>query len=402
MPNPLSDSSIVLGVTGSIACHKAVDLASKLTQQGARVDVVMTPSASKFVTALAFKSITHRPVVTDLFDPQSETSIDHVALAQRADIVVVAPASANTIARLAAGMADNALTATILATAAPIVICPAMDGHMYDNPATQQNLATLRERGVTIAGPATGHLASGLSGQGRLIEVPEIVGHLRQVLGKGGDLAGRKIVVSAGGTQEAIDPVRFVGNRSSGKMGYAVAEAARDRGAEVIIVAAPNVLPDPVGVTLVRVVSADDMQSAVAAETHGADALVMAAAVADWRPKTFAHQKMKKGDAEEWAVDMVKNPDILAGIASNALVKVGFAAESDDVLENARAKIGPKGLDFIVANDITDPGSGFGADENRVFFIDRDGTSEKLPLMSKYEVGHRILDRVGSILGATA
>lgn len=401
MPTPLENSSIVLGVTGSIACHKAVDLASKLTQAGAGVDVVMTREAANFVTPLAFQSITHRPVTTDLFDPTSELGIDHVALAKRADAIVVAPATANTMAKMAWAMADDALTTTVLATEAPILVCPAMDGHMYDNAATQANLKTLRGRGVVIAGPVEGHLASGFSGKGRMIEVPEILGHLRLLLGREGDLKGRRIVVTAGGTQEAIDPVRSISNRSSGKMGYAIAEAARDRGATAVIVAAPNSLPDPVGVAVVPIVSADEMKSALESEAGDADALIMAAAVADWRPKTFAHQKIKKeAGSDTWAVQLVKTPDIVAGVKRNGLIKIGFAAESEDLIENARAKIGPKGLDLIVANDVTDSDSGFGSDTNRVVILDGNGGAEELPLLSKYEVGHRILDKVAALLKA--
>ena len=401
MPTPLENSSIVLGVTGSIACHKAVDLASKLTQAGAAVDVVMTREAANFVTPLAFQSITHRPVTTDLFDPTSELGIDHVALAKRADAIVVAPATANTMAKMAWGMADDALTTTVLATEAPVLVCPAMDGHMYDNAATQANLKTLRERGVVIAGPIEGHLASGLSGKGRMVEVPEILGHLSRLLGREGDLKGRRIVVTAGGTQEAIDPVRSISNRSSGKMGYAIAEAARDRGATAVIVAAPNSLPDPVGVAMAPIVNADEMKSALESEAGSADALIMAAAVADWRPKTLAHQKIKKeAGSDTWAVQLVKTPDIVAGVERNGLIKVGFAAESEDLIENARAKIGPKGLDLIVANDVTDSDSGFGSDTNRVVILDGNGAAEELPLLSKYEVGHRILDRVAALLKA--
>ena len=403
MPSPLENSSIALGVTGSIACHKAVDLASKLTQAGAQVDVVMTREAASFVTPLAFRGITHRPVITELFDPASELGIDHVALAKRADAVVVAPATANTMAKMAWGMADDALTTTILATEAPVLVCPAMDGHMYDNAATQTNVKTLRDRGVVVEGPVRGPLASGLSGKGRMIEPPEILGHIGRLLGRRGDLAGRRIVVTAGGTQEAIDPVRFISNRSSGKMGYAIAEAARDRGAASVIVAAPNSLPDPVGVIVAPVVSADEMKSALEDEAENADALVMAAAVSDWRPKTFAHQKIKKeASSDTWAVQLVKTPDVVAGIKRNGLIKVGFAAESEDVIDNAMAKIEPKGLDLIVANDVTDSEGGFGSDRNRVVILDSGGAAEELPLLSKYEVGHRVLDRVAALLEAHA
>ena len=402
MPNPLENKFIALGVSGSIACHKAVDLASKLTQQGALVDVVMTTNALNFVTPLAFQAITHRPVVSNLFDPQSEVAIDHVAVAERADAMVIAPATANTIARMAWGLADDALTTTVLATRAPIIVCPAMDGYMYENPATQENLQRLSAWGHTIAGPAEGRMASGLKGKGRMLEVPEILGHVSQVLGRGDDLAERKVVVSAGGTQEAIDPVRFISNRSSGKMGYAIAEAARDRGAEAVIVAAPGELPDPVGIRVVHVISAEEMRDAVVAESRDAHALIMAAAVADWRPAEVVSQKLKKGASERSSVELTRTPDIAEEAQGKGLIKVGFAAESEDIEANARAKLKPKGLHLIAANDITDPDSGFESNNNRVTLLDTEGGVEELPLMSKYDVGQRILDRVVRLMAKPA
>ena len=399
MPRPLENRNVVLGVSGSIACHKAADLASKLTQEGALVDVVMTPSAANFVTPLAFRSITHRPVATDLFGPQSDDAIEHVATAQRADVIVVAPATANTIAKLALGLSDDALSATVLASRAPVVVCPAMDRHMYESPATHQNVETLESRGVTVVGPAEGHLASGLTGPGRMLEVPEIIGHIKLVLGRDGDLAGRKIVVSAGGTREAIDPVRFISNRSSGKMGYAVAEAARDRGATTVVVAGPNGLPDPVGVAVVNVVTAREMLDAVVRESQDSDAVIMSAAVADWRPTTVADQKLKKDAAESWSVELTRTEDILAELRDQRLIKVGFAAESEDLEANARAKLTSKGLDLIAANDVTAEGSGFDSDTNRVVLLDRDGGVDDLGLLSKYDVGWRILDRVSALMG---
>ena len=396
MAGPLEGASVVLGVTGSIACYKALDLASKLTQAGALVDTVLSYGATRFVTPLAFRSITHRPVVTDTFDPDSELSVEHVALAQRADVVVVAPATAHLIAKVATGLADDALTTTILATAAPVMVAPAMDGHMYQNAATQQNLATLKARGVTIVGPATGRLASGLVGAGRLVEPAELVGHISALLARNGDLAGRTIVVSAGGTQEPIDPVRVITNRSSGKMGYALAEAARDRGAEVVLIAAPTSLPDPVGVKMVRVNTALEMRSAVKKSVERASALIMAAAVADYRPAASSSEKIKKGGAPR-SVQLEENPDILQE-STGPFVKVGFAAESERLLENARDKVARKSLDLIVANDITQEGGGFGADTNKVLLVDRDGKVEDLPLMSKYDVARRVLDRVREML----
>ena len=398
MPNPVDNKHIALGVTGSIACYKAVDLASKLTQGGALVDVIMTEGATNFLTPLTFRAITHRQVVADIFDPQSELSMDHVAIAERADVVIVAPATASAIAKIAWGMADDALTATILATRAPVVLAPAMDAHMYENPATQENIDKLKSRAVVIAGPAEGRLASGLTGRGRLLETWELLGHIRMVLGRHGDLSNRKIVVSAGGTQEPVDPVRVLSNRSSGRMGYALAEAARDRGANAVMVSAPTALPDPVGVRVEHVETALEMRDAVIEACADADALVMAAAVADWRPVAAATQKLKKGASETWAIKLTRNPDILAEVQADHLVKVGFAAESENLLANAQSKLLSKGLHLIAANDITAGDSGFASDTNRVILLDRESGVEELPLMTKYEVGNRILDRVAAIL----
>lgn len=398
MPNPLEKKHIVLGVTGSIACYKSVDLASKLTQNGALVDVLMTPGAVKFVSPLTFSSITHRPVIADIFSPESELGINHVAVAERASVVIVAPATANTIAKLTHGLADDPITTTILATQAPVIVAPAMDAHMYENAATQENVAALQSRGYVFVGPATGRLASGLIGLGRMLETPDLLGCIKMVLSRGGDLSGRKIVVSAGGTQEPIDPVRVLTNHSTGKMGYAVAEAARDRGAEVSLVTTPTALEDPFGVNVINVRTALEMRSVLLHQCSGADALIMAAAVADWRPAKAADHKLKKGEAETWSIELVKNPDILSEIVGEGLVKVGFAAESEDLLANARAKLLSKGLHLIAANDITAPDSGFGTDTNRVTLLDREGGATELPLLTKYEVGHEILDRVAKVL----
>ena len=396
MPGPLANKHIVLGVTGSIACYKALDLASKLVQEEALVDTVMSYGATRFVTPLAFRSITHREVVTDTFDPHSDFSIEHLALAQRADIMVIAPATAHCIAKLAAGLADDPLTTTVIATTAPLLVAPAMDGNMFDHPATQENLAKLRQRGVVIAGPASGRLASGMTGIGRLLETPELLGYIACTLGKDGDLAGRTIVVSAGGTMEPIDPVRVITNHSSGKMGYALAEAARDRGAKVILVTAPTSLPDPAVVEVVKVTTAQQMCDAVLQKVKGADALIMAAAVADYRPASEAGQKIKKS-LDDMTINLSKTTDILEA-AQGDFVKVGFSAETQDLVSNAKAKVSGKGLDLIVANDVTEPESGFGVDTNRVTLIDRNLQVEELPLLTKYEVGQRVLDRVKALL----
>ena len=396
MSGPLVNKHIVLGVTGSIASYKAIDLASKLTQAGALVDTILTYGATQFITPLAFRSITHRDVITDLYDLDSEFSNEHVALARRADIVTIVPATVNCIAKLAWGMADDPLTTTVVATEAPLLIAPAMDGNMYSHPATQDNLQILERRGVVIVGPDQGYLASGLSGKGRLVDPTQLVGHIAAALGKKGDLSGKKIVISAGGTQEPIDPVRVITNNSSGKMGYAIAEAARDRGAEVILITAPTSLSDPPSITVKNVTTAAEMCSLVLSEVTDSDALIMSAAVADYRPKTSAEQKIKKSNSG-LTIDLTKTEDILEKATGN-FVKVGFSAESENLVSNATEKIGRKSLDLIVANDITDPDSGFGKDTNKVVIIDDQLQAEHLAILTKYDVGNEILTRVLKVL----
>ena len=393
----LKDESIVLGVTGSIACYKAADLTSKLVQAGASVHVILTREASQFITPLTFQSLTHRPVVMELFEPTSELAMDHVALAQKARLVVVAPATANIIAKVANGLADDALTCTILATQAPLLIAPAMDAHMWENPATQENVARLQARGATIVGPEHGRMASGLVGTGRLADVDTLLGAIRWLLGHQGDLFGYRILVTAGGTQEPIDPVRIVTNRSSGKMGYALAEAARDRGAQVVLITTPTTSrATPYGVEVRCVQTALEMRDAVAEESRSTSALVMAAAVADYMPEQSLTEKLKK-TASSFDLRLVRTPDIL-GEVEGEFIKVGFAAESGNLVANARQKLRKKNLDLIVANDITEAGSGFGSDTNRVVLLDRAGTEEPLPILPKYDVAQRILDRVASLL----
>lgn len=393
MVRVLRGKKIVLGVTGSIAAYKVVGLASRLVEAGAEVDVVMTEAATHFVTPLTFQAITHRPVVTEMFTLLHQAEIGHVSLAQRADVLVIAPATANTIAKLAAGLADNVLSATALATRAPLVIAPAMDAGMYENPLTQGNLARLRERGATIVGPAHGRLASGEVGWGRMAEPEEIFETIRLVLGREGALAGKKVVVTASGTREPIDPVRFIGNRSSGRMGYRLAEAARDLGAEVTLISAPTALPRPVGVEFIPVETAQQMCETVLKAVAEADVLLMAAAVADYRPPATAEQKIKKG--EGMALELVRTPDILAQVAKDSLLKVGFAAETEDIVENARAKLIKKGLDLVVANDAR---LAMGSEESQVILIDRTGAVEELPLLPKEEVAERVLERVVELL----
>ena len=395
----LKDRRIVLGISGSVACYKAADIASKLTQAGALVDAILTPAATRFITPLAIRSLTRRPVVSDMFDPESELAEEHVELARRANAMLIAPASAHMIARLAHGLAGEMVSLTALATAAPVLIAPAMDAQMWSNAATQANVALLRQRGVGFVGPAEGRLASGRLGQGRLESAENILGALRQVLGRDGDLAGRRLVVSAGGTQEPIDPVRYVGNHSSGKMGYAIAEAARDRGAAVTLIATPAALALPYGIRLVPVKTAREMCDAVLRECSGADAIIMAAAVADFRPVDVAEQKIKKGPAG-LTLELERTEDILEAVsrARFDLVRVGFAAESEDLIAHAAEKLERKGLDLIAANDITAADAGFGTDTNRVVLLDAEGGADALPLLSKYDVGHRLLDRVSDLL----
>ena len=396
--NPLVGRQVVLGVTGSIAAFKAVGLASELTRRGAKVDVVMTIAATKFVAPLSFQAITHRPVVSDLFRPDAELAISHVGLGQRAELMIVAPASADAIARIALGLADDPLTATSLATRAPLIVAPAMETAMFESPATQANLRRLIERGVTIIGPAKGRLASGSEGLGRMVEPAEIVEAAKTIFSRGKDLTGRHIVVTAGGTREPIDPVRYLGNRSSGRMGHAIAEAAQSRGAQVTLVTSAIQTAPPVSKT-VSVETALEMKAAVEAEALHADALIMAAAVADYRPLRPADRKIKK-QGKGLRIDLEENPDIVAGLQSDGLVKFGFAAETENLIDNARAKMDAKGLEAIVANDVTSPGSGFGSDTNRVTIIRRSGRMQEYPLMSKHQVAEVVLDHLVETLPA--
>lgn len=395
----VKDKTVVLGVTGSIAAYKAAELASKLTQAGAKVDVVMTKCATEFVTPLTFRSITHRPVATDMFANPDEYDIEHIALAERAEVVVIAPATANIMAKLAAGIADDMLCCTVLATKAPVVLAPAMNVHMWENAITQENLTKLRNRGFKIVEPGYGALACGETGKGRLADVEDILAAIRRILDRKSDLAGKHVVVTAGGTQEPIDPVRLICNRSSGKMGYALAEAARERGAKVTLISAPTTLPAPDGVEMVQVQTALQMREAVLKAVPGADALIMAAAVADYRPATAAKSKLKKEEFPLMQLDLIRNPDIISEVKGN-LIKVGFAAESENAVQNATVKLKNKGLHLIVANNITEAGSGFGSDTNKVALIDARGNVDDLPLMPKSEVAHRILDKVVSLLAA--
>jgi phosphopantothenoylcysteine decarboxylase/phosphopantothenate--cysteine ligase len=394
----LKNKVIVLGISGGIAAYKAADLASKLAQAGAIVKVVMTWEATQLVQPLTFQALTGNPVVTDMFEPAPLSAITHVSLADEADIIAIVPATANIIAKMAAGIADDILTCTVLATKAPIVIAPAMHNNMYVNPITRENITKLKARGFTVIPAVHGRLASGSIGYGRLPEIAEIMGIIQQTLGENGDLAGKRIVVTAGGTQEPIDPVRYISNNSSGKMGYAIAEAARDRGASVTLITTPTALNQVAGVEIVNVRSAEQMKDAVVKAVAKTDALIMAAAVADYMPKIMAAQKIKKGTGG-LTLELVKTPDILSEVKGK-FVKVGFAAETEDLLANAKKKLVSKELDIIVANDVTVKHSGFGADTNKVTILKKDGKPEDLPLMSKREVADKILDNIAKLLKA--
>ena len=395
----LNGRRILLGVTGSIAAFKAADLASKLTKAGADVDCVLTASAERFVGALTFRALTGRRAYVDADLWSDEGHILHVGLAQSAELIVIAPATADTIAKLVHGRADALLTITALAATCPMIVAPAMDAGMFEHPATQANIATLRERGVTIAGPAEGRMASGLIGLGRMTEPEEIIGSIRLVLGKGGPLAERKIIITAGGTQEPLDPVRVLANRSSGKQGFALAQAALDRGAQVTLISAPSHEITPIGAVRIEVQTAEEMSAAVLVAVGDSDALIMAAAVADFRPQAVSEIKIKRaGGVPE--VSLEPTDDILAQVSNQRPpVVVGFAAESDDLIQNATSKLKDKQLDLVVANDITASDAGFGTETNRVTLIGADGGSEQLPLMAKSKVAEAVMDRIEKLLG---
>jgi phosphopantothenoylcysteine decarboxylase/phosphopantothenate--cysteine ligase len=410
----LKDKRILLGVTGGIAAYKVCTLASRLTQAGALVDAVLTEAATHFVSPLTFQSLTGRPVYTTMWGALDgvmgdgatlPTHVVHVGLAEAADLMVVAPATANTMAKLAQGLADNLLTTEALAARCPLLLAPAMDVGMWAHPATQANVTTLRERGAVSAGPAHGRMASGLEGVGRMVEPDELLGHVRLVLGRDGPLAGCAVVVTAGPTREPLDPVRFISNPSSGRQGFALAQAAVDRGASVTLISGPTHLPTPVGVQRVDVATAQEMLDAVLAAVENADALLMAAAVADFRPSTMASQKIKKGDGGK-SLQLARTRDILTAVADRRAkvhtprVVVGFAAESENLLENARAKLEAKHLDLIVANDITAHDAGFAAETNRVAILGPDEGIEQLPLMTKSAVAESVLDRLVAVLAA--
>ena len=392
---------IVLGVTGSIAAYKSVELARRLTQAGATVQVVMSRSATEFVRPLTFQALTYRPVEVEMFQIQDERAAGHIAMGRQADVVVIAPATAHVLARLANGFSDDLIATTVLATDAPIVLAPAMETHMWQNAATRANVATLRERGARIVEPESGPLASGDIGPGRLASLERIEAAVVEALTASQALAGRRVVVTAGPTLEPIDPVRFVSNRSSGKMGYAIAAAAADAGAEVFLVSGPTALRAPAGTQLVPIETAEQLRDAVLGLLPNADAVVMAAAVADYRPIETRERKIKKRDAgKEMTLRLTENPDILKAIVAArraGAIVVGFKAETGDATAEAGRMLREKKLDLVVANDVSDPGSAFGSDTDRVTFVSADG-AEALPLLAKTEVARRLVAKLAERL----
>ena len=393
----LNGKKIALGVTGGIAVYKAVDLVSRLRKQGAEVRVIMTEHAQQFVTPLTFKEISGNKVAVSMWDSNQEFNVEHISLANWADAFVVAPATANILAKMANGIADDLLSTTLLAAQAPIIVCPAMNTGMYQNPITQENIAKLEAHGVTVMPPAVGYLACGVSGPGRLPEPQQIVEFIDDFFAKkDGDMVGLKVLVTAAGTREPIDPVRFVGNRSSGKMGYAIAQAAAQRGAEVLLVTGPSALAIPANVKGVKVETTNEMLEAVMEAYGKMDVVIKAAAVADYRPRDVADQKIKKKTDDALTVVMDKNPDILKELGARKAhqVLVGFAAETQNLLDNAREKIVKKNLDMIVANDVTAAGAGFNTDTNIVKFLYPSGEVRSLEQMAKTEVANLLLDAV--------
>lgn len=390
----LQDKAIVLGVSGGIAAYKSAEIVRLLVKADATVRVVMTRNAQEFITPLTLQTLSGNPVATDTFDLTQESEIGHVRLADTADLVLIAPATANLLAKLAHGIADDLLTTVLLVTRAPVVVAPAMNVHMYAHPATQANLKTLRERGYAVVDPAEGDLACGYQGQGRLAEPAHVVEAAAAAL-TDKDLAGECVIVTAGPNCEPIDPVRFIGNRSTGKMGFALARVARQRGADVTLVSGPTALAVPRGVEFCAVRTAVEMQRAVEQHYDRATMVVSAAAIADYRPAQVAAQKIKKGDGA-LSIALERNPDVLAGLGRNkgSRLLVGFATETEDVVQNAERKLRAKNLDLIVANDVTQAGAGFAGDTNIVTLLDRTGGRAALPLLSKDEVAHRVYDRL--------
>jgi phosphopantothenoylcysteine decarboxylase/phosphopantothenate--cysteine ligase len=393
----LKDRNIVLGVTGGIAAYKAAELVRELVRAEAKVHVVMTQSAQAFVTPLTFQTLSGNPVITELFSLVEESEIGHISLADKAEVLVIAPATANIIGKIAGGIADDMLTTIVMATKAPVLLAPAMNVHMWENAGCQENIQKLRSRGFHFIDPESGELACGYEGKGRLAEVTAIVEEIRTILSPQ-DFARETVLITAGPTEEPIDPVRFITNRSSGKMGFALAHAALRRGAEVILISGPTALAPPPKVKFISARSTAQMREAVLTSLENASILLMAAAVSDYRPRQRAATKIKKSEAE-MVLTLERNPDILAeaGKQKGHRILVGFAAETENLLRNARRKLKEKNLDLIVANDVTLPGAGFEVDTNIVKFLDRSPKVEELPLMTKEELADRILNRIAQL-----
>lgn len=394
----LAGKNVVLGVTGGIAAYKAVEIVSRLKKLGAVVHVIMTPAAANFVTPLTFREISGNPVVTDMWAEPKQWNVEHIALASLADVFLIAPATANIIGKIAGGIADDMLTTTVMATRAPIVLAPAMNTNMYLNPIVQANIAKLAGLGYHMLEPASGMLACGWEGPGRLPEPAVIVDKVLSLLAPSGPFAGKKVLVTAGPTREPLDPVRYISNHSSGKMGYALAAAAAARGADVVLVSGPTELAPPPAVKVKKVETAAEMRAAVLAEFADTDVVIKAAAVADYRPRTAAAQKIKKND-DEATLELTRNADILAelGAHKQGQLLVGFAAETEELVKHATAKLTKKNLDMIVANDVTQAGAGFGSDTNIVKLLYRDGRVVELPQMAKNELASIILDKIADL-----
>jgi phosphopantothenoylcysteine decarboxylase/phosphopantothenate--cysteine ligase len=399
----LESKEVLLGVTGSIAAYKAVGLVSRLIKLGASVNVIMTENATQLVSPLTFQTISRNPVMVDMFAEVDEWQPGHISLADKADILVIAPATANIIAKLAHGIADDMLSTTALAVRCPVLAAPAMNCHMYDNPIFQENLEILRRHNFAFVEPEYGQLACGYEGKGRLADIEKIIQKIQRLLNTSRDFKGKTIMVTAGPTREALDPVRFITNRSSGKMGYAVAEAAVSRGADVILISGPTALSAPADVKVVNVETALQMRDEVVKYAHQADAVIMAAAVSDYRPRDASPQKIKK-EKDQLTLALERNPDILAELGQNKpsrQILVGFSMETENLLDNAIKKLKNKNADLMVANDVSQEGAGFDVDTNIVWIIDSSGSERKLPLMSKRDVAEVILDEVKRLILTT-
>lgn len=400
----MKKKSVILGVSGGIACYKSAALASKLAQRGYDVEVVMTKNAAEFIGPHTFESLTHNRAMIDTFDRNFQSHVEHVALADKADLLIVAPATANIIAKAAHGIADDMLSTTILACDCPKLVAPAMNTRMYDNPVTQDNLETLRRYGWEVIEPASGHLACGAVGKGKMPEPEDLLEAVDHAIAYEKDLAGVRVLVTAGPTQEAVDPVRYLTNHSSGKMGYAVARAAAWRGAEVTLVSGPTALKRPAYVETVDIVTAKEMFEAVTSRAGEQDVIIKAAAVADYRPAHMADNKIKKAAGEGLALELERTDDILAYLGEHKApgqVLCGFSMETESLVENSRKKLTKKNLDMVAANSLRQEGAGFGVGTNVLTLITREG-EEELPMLSKDEAAHRLLDRIAEIRGERA